>query len=241
MLARPNYLPAMSYILITSLMKEWSLFSAPLLVNTLLIGLFYRMIQLYNSNKAVSSIFNIGFVMGLTTLLYKPAILFILLIWLALFIMRPFAIREWLLGLLGVTTPYYFLGIILFLNNQFAWAKILPIIHFTLPVLPDSLKVTLGILLLMLGFVIGGFYVQNNLNKMLIQVRKNWSLLLLYLMVAALMLLTNGKENYVSWLLFAVPLSAFHASAYFYPNNKTFPLVLQWNMFAFAVYINYMT
>jgi len=241
MLARPNYLPAMSYILITSLMKEWSLFSAPLLVNTMLIALFYRMIELYNSNKAVTAIFNIGFVMGVTTLLYKPAILFILLIWLALFIMRPFAIREWLLGLLGVTTPYYFLGIILFLNNQFAWTKILPIIHFTLPVLPNSVTITLSILLLMLGFVIGGFYVQNNLNKMLIQVRKNWSLLLLYLMVAALMLLTNGKENYVSWLLFAVPLSAFHASAYFYPNNKTFPMVLQWNIFAFAIYINYMT
>ena len=153
--------------------------------------------------------------------------------------MRPFVIREWLVALLGVTTPYYFLGILLFLTNQWSWQKIFPSIHFSLPAMPSSIFITISIILLVLGFIVGGFYVQNNLNKMLIQVRKNWSLLLLFLIVAALITLVNGGSNYTSWLLCAVPLSIFHAAAYFYPNNRTFPLVLHWNIFAFAIYINY--
>lgn len=239
LLPRPNYLPAMSYILITSLMNVWNQFSAPLLVNSLLIWLFYRMMLLYNSGKAVTAIFNIAFGMGLVSLFYKPAVLFILLLWLALFIMRPFVIREWLVALLGVTTPYYFLGIILFLTNQWSWQKIFPAIHFSFPAMPSSILITISIILLLLAFIIGGLYVQNNLNKMLIQVRKNWSLLLLFLIVGALITLVNGGSDYVSWLLCAVPLSIFHAAAYFYPNNKTFPLVLHWNIFAFAIYLNY--
>lgn len=239
LLHKPNYLPAMSYILITSLMTVWNQFSAPLLINSLLIWLFYRMMLLYNSGKAVSAIFNIAFGMGLVTLFYKPAVLFIILLWLALYIMRPFVIREWLVALLGVTTPYYFLGILLFLTNQWSWQKVFPSIHFSLPAMPSSLFITISIILMVFGFIVGGFYVQNNLNKMLIQVRKNWSLLLLFLIVAALITLVNGGANYVSWLLCAVPVSIFHAAAYFYPNNKTFPLVLHWNIFAFALYINY--
>jgi len=197
------------------------------------------MMLLYNSGKAVSAIFNIAFGMGIVTLFYKPAVLFIILLWLALYIMRPFVIREWLVALLGVTTPYYFLGILLFLTNQWSWQKIFPSIHISLPAMPSSIFITISIILLVLGFIVGGFYVQNNLNKMLIQVRKNWSLLLLFLIVAALITLVNGGSNYTSWLLCAVPLSIFHAAAYFYPNNRTFPLVLHWNIFAFAIYINY--
>ena len=92
---------------------------------------------------------------------------------------------------------------------------------------------------MVLAFIIGGFYVQNNLSKMLIQVRKNWSLLLLFLILSTFITLVNGSNNYVNWLLCAVPLAAFHAAAYFYPPGKIFPLVLHWNIFAYAIYINY--
>src|SRR5215210_1674000 len=44
---KPNYLVGMSYMMVTSLMKEWSYFSAPLIVNSLLIWIYYRVIVLY--------------------------------------------------------------------------------------------------------------------------------------------------------------------------------------------------
>lgn len=239
MLPRPNYLPAMSYILITSLMKDWNYFSAQLIINSLLIWIYYRMMMLYNSNKAAGSIFNIGVMMGVVSLFYQPAVVFALLIWFALFIMRPFIIREWLIGLLGLTTPYYFLGILLYLTNQWNWRKVIPSLDFSLPALPSSIFITISIALMILPFIISGVYVQNNLNKMLIQVRKNWSLLLLFLIVATFIILVNGGNNNANWLLCTVPMAVFHAALYFYPNNRTFPLIVHWNIFAYAVYVNY--
>jgi len=239
MLAKSTYLPAMSYILITSLMPDWNQFSAPLIINSLLIWVYYRMMLLYNTPKGASAIFNIGVIMGLITLFYQPALVYILLIWLALYIMRPFIIREWVIGLLGVTTPYYFLAILLYLGNQWSWKKVIPALNISLPAMPSSIFITISIGLMVLAFIIGGFYVQNNLSKMLIQVRKNWSLLLLFLILSTFITLVNGSNNYVNWLLCAVPLAAFHAAAYFYPPGKIFPLVLHWNIFAYAIYLNY--
>lgn len=239
MIAKPSYLPAMAFILITSLFVEWNQFSAPLIVNAFLIWIFYRMMILYNVQKAVNVIFNIGLLLGIVTIIYHPAIVFVVLVIFALFIMRPLRIQEWVIALLGVTTPYYFLALFLYFTNQWSWDHLLPTISFNLPRMPTSVFTAISIGLLVIPFIVGGIFVQNNLNKMLIQVRKGWSLLLLFLMISLSVILVNGDNNYVNWILCVVPISAFHAAAYFYPLNKTFPLVLHWITFAYALYINY--
>ena len=109
MLPRANYLPAMCYILITSLLPDWGHFSAPLLINSIMIWCWYRMVALYNSPSPVIAIFNIGLFLGFATLLYVPAMVFLILLFFALLIMRPFRIQEWFVGFIGFTSPYYFL------------------------------------------------------------------------------------------------------------------------------------
>jgi hypothetical protein len=241
MMAKPNYLAGMAYLLITSLFIEWNHFSAPLLINSLLIWIFYRVSVLYNASKPGAAVFNVGLIMGIVTLMYQPAIVFSLFLLMSLFIMRPLRVREWLIGLLGLTTPYYFLAIVLYLNNQWDWKKLQPNISFNLPAMPTSGMVTVSITLLILPFIIGGFYVQNNLTKMMIQVRKSWSLLLVFLIVSMLIIMANGGNNYVNWLLCAVPLAAFHAAAYFYPQGKILPQALHWIIFGYAIYVGYWT
>jgi hypothetical protein len=241
MMAKPNYLAGMAYMLITTLFIEWNHFSAPLLINSLLIWIFYRVSMLYNSNKPGAAIFNIGVIMGIVTLMYQPAIVFALFVLMSLFIMRPLRVREWLISLLGITMPYYFLAILLYLTNQWDWKKLQPNISFNLPAMPSSGMITVSIILLILPFIIGGFYVQNNLTKMLIQVRKSWSLLLVFLIVSMLIIVANGGNNYVNWLLCVVPLTAFHAAAYFYPSGRIFPLIMHWIIFGYAIYVGYWT
>ncbi len=240
MLPKPNFLPAMAYLLLTSLFPEWNYFSAPLLINLFLIWVFYRMTDLYGTQKPVASILNIGLIMGIVTLLYQPAIIFVVLLLLALFIMRPFRIQEWLIGLLGITAPYYFLLLVLYLGDEWQWQKLVPTISFRLPAMPSTLATTAAIALLVIPFVIGGLYVQDNLNKMLIQGRKNWSLLLLFLIMSLLIIVVNGGENnYVNWALSVMPLAAFHAAAYYYPQKTLMPVIMHWVIFVFAIYVNY--
>ncbi|HUQ65292.1 MAG TPA: hypothetical protein VM101_04010 [Flavitalea sp.] len=239
MLPRPNYLPGMAYMLLSSLFVEWNYFSPPLIINTFLILMFYRMINLYNSNKPLGAIFNIGVMMGLVTLLYQPAFVYVLMIPFTLFIMRPFRVREWLTAFLGFTTPYYFLVLEPLFTNKWNWNFLVPSFTFDFPAMPSSIFITVSIILLVLPFISGGYFVQTNLNKMLIQIRKGWSLLLLFLIMSIFVILVNGGVNYVNWMFGLMPLAAFHAATYFYPNKSILPVVLHWITFAYAIYMGY--
>ena len=238
-LPRPNYLPGMSYILITSLLPDWGHFSAPLLINTIMIWVWYRMMELYNSQRPGTAIFNIGVWTGIVSLLYIPAIAFLLLVLSGLLTMRPFRIREWFVGVLGFTFPYYFLFLFLYLSGHWKWSDIVPSIVFTVPALPSSIWITLGIVWLVIPFIIGGWFVQHNLSKVLIQIRKSWNLLLLYLMVAVVIILINRVNSYENWVIMAVPFAAFHAAAYYYPTKTLGPNILHWLIVAYILAMNY--
>lgn len=239
LLPKQNFLPGMSYILITSLLSDWNHFSAPLLINSIMIWIFYRMIDLYNTQKPGSAIFNIGVLTGVVSLLYIPAMAFLLLVLFGLVTMRPFRVREWLMGVLGFTCPYYFLFIVLYLSGHWNLKNIIPHIVFTVPVMPRSVWTTLGIFWLVVPFIIGGFFVQKNLNKVLIQIRKSWSLILLFLLVSVIIILINRADSYENWIVMAVPFAAFHAAAYFYPTAKTGPLLMHWLIVAYIIAVNY--
>jgi hypothetical protein len=98
LMQKPNYLPAMSYLLVTSFFAEWNVLSAPLLINTLLIWVWANMSNMYNNAHAKSTLYNIGIVVGISTFFYFPSIAFALLIIFALVIMRPPRIAEWVPG-----------------------------------------------------------------------------------------------------------------------------------------------
>jgi len=239
LLPKANFLIGMSYILITSLVHEWNVFSAPLLVNSLLIWIWYRLTNLYNHNSLKTAIFNVSMLVGILPLVYSPCLVFLLLLMFALILTRPFRLTEWMVALLGFTTPYYFLFVVLFLSSQWNWRKVIPDISFHLPHLPASLWITGGIFFLVLPFLIGAWYVQTNLGKMLIQMRKSWSLLLVLLIVSVLIILVNPGTNYVHWLPVVVSLSIFHAAAYYYLPGRWLPILLHWAIFFFAIMLNY--
>jgi hypothetical protein len=238
-LPKPNYLPGMAYILVTSLLQDWNHFSAPLLVNSVMIWCWYRMVALYSSQIPITAVFNIGLFVGISTLLYMPAIAFLVLLFFALIVMRPFRIQEWFVALLGFTAPYYFLLLVLYFLHQMHWKNLIPDITFTLPALPGSVWITIGVALLVVPFIIGGYFVQNNMNKMMIHVRKSWSLLLVFMIAAVGVILINKAGSYENWIITAMPFATFHAAAYYYPNNKIIPRLIHWACFVFIMVINY--
>lgn len=65
-----------------------------------------------------------------------------------------------------------------------------------------------------------GYYIQHQLGKMLIQARKNWSIILLLLMLALFIPLLNNDNDLTNWILALAPFAAFHAPGYLYPRKK---------------------
>lgn len=239
LLPKPNFLFGMSFLLVTSMLPEWNQFSSTLLVNFLLIWIWYGMVRWYNSPKPMAAIFNTSLLVGILPLVYSPSVAYIVMVILAVIITRPMRVGEWVIAAIGFLSPYYFLLIILYLTDNWQPGGLLPIVSFHLPRLPTSLWITGGMVLMVVPFLVGGYLVQDNLNKMLIQVRKCWSLLLVILLVGLLIILVNPGNNYQHWLLSSIPIATFHAATYFYPVNRVFPLILHWLMFAFAIIVNY--
>src|ERR1700730_8223711 len=94
MLTHSSYLPGMAYLLITSLFPEWNYFSAPLIVNTLLLFILSGLFKTHSQQNAKGTIFNIGFGLGIASFIFFPSLTFIIWILLALMVMRPFRINE---------------------------------------------------------------------------------------------------------------------------------------------------
>jgi hypothetical protein len=239
MLNRQNFLPAMSYMLVTSLLPEWNQFSAPLLVNTFLLLILSGLFRVYNLQQAKGVIFNNGFLLGIASFIFFPSIAFIIWIFLAMMLMRPFKLNEWVLCLIGITTPVYFYAIYLFLTDQWSWYALLPKLNIGFPDIKQSIWFAGSLLLLVIPFLTGAWYIQDNLRKMLINIRKAWSLFLLYLLAAVLVPFLQTSENFESWILVAVPFAAFHACAYMFTVWRLIPLLFFWVTAAFILYYQY--
>jgi len=241
MMVKATYLPAMAYLLLTSLLPGWNYLSSPMLANSFIILMFIYLFSLYSSNNAKAQVYNIGLIAGITSYIYFPSAAFVLCMLLGLMILKPFRLNEIVLFFLGCLTPYYFHAVYLFLFGEFNFVNFIPDISIKIPVLKNSIWLAGSIALLTIPFLVGGYYVQANLRRMLIQVRKNWSVLLIYLLLAFFIPFINSDQSFQTWILVTVPFAAFHACAYFYPTKRWFPLLIFFITIGYILYQQYGT
>ncbi len=235
---QPNYLTGMSYLLITSLFTDWFSFSAPLVVNTILIWIWAKLCKLYNNADAKTTIFNIGFATGLAAFIYFPSICFLILIMVGLAIARPIRLQEWLMGLIGIITPVYFYAAFLFLFNKIH-SYHFPGFRFSYPHFFGNKWAYVALVIIIFVSIVGSYFTITNLRRQVVQTRKSWQLLFLYAVVASLVSFINAGINFSYWILLTVPLAPIVASAFFYPSKKMVPIILHWAMVAICIGISY--
>ncbi len=139
MMQRQNFLPGMAYLIVTSLVPEWNYFSAPLFANTILILVLAGLFHTHNTAQPKGIIFNIGLGIGICSFIFFPSVIFVIWAIFGLMLMRPFRINEWLICILGMTTPYYFYPVYLFLTDQWSLEKIVPYLDINLPRFQQSI------------------------------------------------------------------------------------------------------
>jgi hypothetical protein len=239
MLNRQNYLPGMSYLLITSLFPEWNQFTPAMISILFLLVILIVIFSTYNKQEAKGAVFNCGFLLGLASLFFFPSLFFIAWIFLGMMVIRPFRLNEWLLCLLGVMTPVYFYAAYLFLSNQWSWSALIPKVSIGFPQLDQNFFVVGSLCLLVFPFLTGAWYVQDNLRKMLINIRKAWSLFLLFMLAAMLVPFLGPGYNFENFILIVVPFAAFHASCYMFTVWRLIPLIFFWGSIAFIIYYQY--
>jgi len=238
LLPKHNYLAGMVYILVSALFVEWYSMSAALIVNSLLIWVWSALSQLHTSKNPKTVIFNIGLAIGIVGFIFTPGFLFLVLAMVGLAVARPFKSPEWLIAVLGVLTPFYFLASWLFLTDKWLGYAI-PKLHFSLPVFQHYNWALGALAIITLSLVMGFVFIQANMRRQLIATRKSWQLLYLYLAVALLIPFISSTPSFSYWIIAAVPAAGVIAAALFYPQKKWFPLFATWTMITLTIVVGY--
>ncbi len=241
MFQQSSYITAMTYVLLTAVLPQWCSISPALLANGLLIWLFIRLCRLYNRASPKTLLFNTGLIVGLSVIFYHPTAILILVVLFALVEVRPFNTAEWVVLLMGIVLPYYFLFSWFFLQDKVShFASLLPIPGWNLP-LKEWNPLLIASLSFLLLILLLGLYCWQLFNKrMVIQIRKNWSVMLMLLMILLPIPFIYSYSGIESAQMALVPLAAFASNAFSYPRRLTLPNILFWLCIGLIAYNNWL-
>jgi hypothetical protein len=240
MFSSVNYVPAMTYVLLSGLLMESNTITETLVSNSLTLWIFIKLSRLYNNPEPKTLLFNIGIIAGISILLFHPTAILIVVVLFALAVVRPFRITEWLVLLLGVLLPYYFLLVFLYLNNQFALVgAYLPNISFGSPLhgLDKLYLINLGFTLF--ATLVGLYQLQSHVGRLVIQIRKNWGVMMVLLFTLILSPFMFSSLGTQVLLMGLVPLSATISNGYSNPKKLLLPNFLFWTALGLIIINNW--
>lgn len=223
MFPRNSYLPAFSYLLLTSLTPSFNYFSEPLLINWLTLIAVNIMLTFSQTSQPRKQIFNAGFAICIPALLQFPALGFILLFILALIFLRSFNAGEWVVGIMGYLTPIYFFVCILFLFDHLPVLTQAFQLGFSLPgkfARPAYMVGAIGGLVLLV--VEGTISIQQQIAKMTIYIRRSWGLMFTYLLISFAVAFIAVSSVNAEWMIIMPALSLIISQSFCFEKSKRF-------------------
>jgi hypothetical protein len=182
-----------------------------------------------------------------TGLLYAPFASLFLFSLLAIAILRPFNIKEWIIFLMGCLTPFYVLFSYFFLTDKlqeiasfipkkFIAAITRPSFHTFVVDKITLIKLGFAVFIFLLGYLQLAF----SRKRMLIQTRKYWSLLFIYLIIITVEIFLFPTANIESFIICLVPASAIVAVFFATPQRSLWMINLLFFVFlAIVVHTNW--
>ncbi|WP_448636270.1 DUF6427 family protein [Pedobacter panaciterrae] len=118
LLSKPGYLPALLYVTASSLFMPFLILSPTLICNFLMIWIMDKFLKMGKSLNAIMTMFDVGMIIAIGTLIYFPFIVMLAMLWFTLLLYRSFSWREWISGLVGFLTIFFFVGVYYYWNDN---------------------------------------------------------------------------------------------------------------------------
>jgi hypothetical protein len=220
LLAKPSFLPALLYITGASLFEPFLILSPALICNFLLILVMDKLLKIGKSAGAIMIMFDVGIFIALGTLIYFPFVVMLVLIWLSLLLYRSFNWREWVSGLVGFMSIFFFLAVFYYWNDNLGMFY-----NIWLPLknkFPSIFKIQYNDYLVLVPvtvmMVLAMIQLRNNFFRSFISTRKAFQMLFFMFLIAILSV--YSKENFKLYhFLLCVPPGAVLLAYYF--SNAT--------------------
>ncbi|MCB0697487.1 MAG: hypothetical protein KDC07_08995, partial [Chitinophagaceae bacterium] len=220
---KPTYVTAFVYISLCSLYVEFGRFSQPLLINWILIAVLDNMLQLSQAQKPRKLIYNSGFLIGIAALLSFPAIVYILLLLVALALLRNLNPGEWMVAILGCLTPVYFAAGLLFLFDVLHWFPEWVNLGVNLPGTISKPVFLVGAIMgMIILFTAGTYVLQKQLGRASVFVRRGWTGIAMCLIFSIIAAAITDSSIKMAWLVIMPSITLIIANAYYAEKNKAF-------------------
>ena len=211
--------PAMVYIVLMSYSPSLLSLHPAALPALLTVLILYYLFQVYTEEEAYAQTYNIGLLIGISSLFYFPSIFFILFIWLTFIVYRLYSWREWMIPLTGIITPYLFLFTYYFLMDSLEPAYLAYADYFlkiTLFNFRFEFPVMIYIIttLIILLFFWSGFWLLSDIQEKIISLRKRyWAVFWLF---AVAIFTYIFSDTFFKWhqVFSLIPVSVFIAYAF---------------------------
>jgi len=243
LLAKPTFLPALMYITLASLYTPFLTLSPPLICNFLVIWMLSKILAFYKGADIKAKAYDLGMIAALGSVIYFPFIYFVLVVWIAFIIFRPFDWRDWAASILGYATIFFFLAVFYYLNDHLQdFFKIWDPLGTRLPQ-----RITLNyykyllLIPVVLIIVLGMFKLQGTFFRSSIMVRKVFQLLFFIFLIGGLSFYVKPTFHLEHFLLCAVPLAIFFAFYFVSATTRWFYESLYFLLVAGIIYFQFNT
>jgi hypothetical protein len=220
LLGKPSFLPALMYVTCSSLLTHFLVLTPALLCNFLMIWMLNKFLSIHRKESAQSTMFDLGMIIAAGTLIYLPFIAMMLLLWICLIIFRPFNWREWVAGIIGFLTLYFFIAVAYYWTDSYQELKdfVVPLAtEFKLiPINIYDYLVLIPVLFILFLSVIS---LQQKLYRSYVHIRKSYLMLFFALIFSMLSFFITSKYHVYHFLL-AVPSAAVFMGFYFISATK---------------------
>lgn len=222
LLGKPTFLPALLYITVGSLFTPFVLLSPALICNFIVLWMIEKFLSIYRRDDARAVMFDLGMMVALGTLIYFPFIAMMPLLWISLMIFRPFYWREWLAGIIGFITVFFFLAV------YYYWYDSLGLFYkIWLPLatpFPVNFRINWYDYLVLIPVVIilalGIFQLRSNFFRSFVQTRKSYQLLFFMLVLGLISFYLKSDFRLYHFLLCAPPAAVMMAYYFVQAGKK---------------------
>lgn len=225
LLSKTTLMVALLYLVLMSHAPALLTLNPVIMANIFLIIALNKVLQIYGKKESLVHILDAGLLVGVASLFYFPAVIFLAFLLISLLNYSFLSWREWVVSVWGLCVPYIFLFGFYFWTDQlteqfnaygnyFTEISHLKFFHY-----PGIYHIFWTIIVIMLFLTFGKFL--NRLNERTISLRKKYTVIIAMFLAGLLSFFyVHGNFEYHIMLLF-IPVSIF-VGFYFIEVKKTF-------------------
>lgn len=205
-----NLFPGMVYIILVSFLPAFQVLSGLVIGQLFFIIGLDALFQTYKRHQDKGMLFNSGFWIGLASLFYTPFLAAFLVVIVGAFILKPVKLKDWLLMVNGLLTPYLLVFTVAYaLGNPplEIFGVFEPDLHFGIPFLPVEIESFIPMLLVSAIVLIVLVNYQFYTSKKGIRTKKNIDIIYWTLIIMGLSSLFFNGIGLQHIIIICVPLA----------------------------------